>query len=97
MELHDLTAAYALDALDPDEAEAYERHLAQCEDCRVQLAELNETAGALAFGTIAPVPPPRLRAVILEQVAAERSNVVPLLRRRWVVRRGPGRVTWQTR
>lgn len=86
MELHDLTAAYALDALDPDEAEAYERHLGQCEDCRAQLAELNETTGALAFGTIAPAPPPRLRAVILEQAGAERSNVVPLLRRRWVAR-----------
>jgi anti-sigma-K factor RskA len=86
MELHDLTAAYALDALDPDEAEAYERHLSQCEDCRLQLAELNETAGALAFGTVAPAPPPRLRAAILEQAAAERSNVVPFLRRRWVAR-----------
>jgi anti-sigma-K factor RskA len=86
MELHDLTAAYALDALDPDEAEAYERHLSQCEDCRLQLAELNDTAGALAFGTVAPAPPPRLRALILEQAAAERSNVVPLLRRRWVAR-----------
>src|SRR5437879_4684577 len=86
MELHDLTAAYALDALGTDEAEAYERHLAQCEDCRVQLAELNETAGSLAYGTVAPAPPPRLRAAILEQAAAERSNVVPLLRRRWVAR-----------
>jgi anti-sigma-K factor RskA len=86
MELHDLTAAYALDALDPDEAEAYERHLGQCEDCRMQLAELNEPAGALAYGTVAPAPPPRLRAVILEQAAAERSNVVPFLRRRWAAR-----------
>jgi len=86
MDLHDLTAAYALDALDSDEAEAYERHLGQCEDCRAQLAELNETAGALAFATVAPAPPPRLRAAILEQAAAERSNVVPFQRRRWVAR-----------
>ena len=86
MDLHDLTAAYALDALDADEAEAYERHLGQCEECREQLAELNGPAAALAFGTVAPPPPPRLRAVILEQAAAERTNVVPLLRRRWVAR-----------
>jgi anti-sigma-K factor RskA len=86
MDLHDLTAAYALDALDPDEVEAYERHLSQCEQCREQLAELNETAGALAFGAAAPEPPPRLRAAILDQAAAERTNVVPLLRRRWVAR-----------
>jgi anti-sigma-K factor RskA len=86
MDAHDLTAAYALDALDPEEAAAYERHLSQCEECREQLAELNETATALAFGTVAPAPPARLRASILEAAAAERSNVVPLLRRRWVAR-----------
>jgi len=86
MDLHHLTAAYALDALDPDEAEAYERHLSQCEECREQLADLNETAGSLAFGTVAPAPPAHLRVAILDAAAAERSNVVPLLRRRWVAR-----------
>jgi anti-sigma-K factor RskA len=83
---HDLTAAYALDALSPDEAEAYERHLGQCEECREQLAELNESAAALAFGAVAPAPPARLRASILDAAAAERTNVVPFLRRRWVGR-----------
>ncbi|MFL5914811.1 MAG: anti-sigma factor domain-containing protein [Gaiellaceae bacterium] len=86
MDVHDLTAAYALDALDGDEAEAYERHLGQCEDCRAQLAELSETSAALAFGPVAAAPPARLRAAILETAAAERSNVVPLLQRRWVAR-----------
>ena len=86
MDYHDLTAAYALDALAPDEAEAYERHLAQCEECREQLAELNGTAAALAFGAVGPAPPPRLREAILEQAAAERTNVVPFLQRRWVAR-----------
>ena len=86
MDPHDLTAAYALDALAPDEAEAYERHLGQCEECREQLAELNETAASLGYGTVAPAPPARLRASILEAAAAERSNVVPLVRRRWVSR-----------
>jgi len=86
MDVHDLTAAYALDALDGDESEAYERHLAQCEECRVQLAELSETSAALAFGAVAPAPPPRLREAILETAKTERSNVVPLLQRRWIAR-----------
>ncbi|HEY7421550.1 MAG TPA: anti-sigma factor [Gaiellaceae bacterium] len=86
MDPHDLTAAYALDALDPDEAEAYERHLGQCEKCREQLAELNGTAASLAFAAVAPAPPARLRASILDAAAAERTNVVPLRRRRWVGR-----------
>jgi anti-sigma-K factor RskA len=86
MDLHDLTAAYALDALDPGEAEAYERHLGQCEECREQLAELNGAATALAFATVAPPPPERLRGSILDAAAAERANVVPLPQRRWVAR-----------
>jgi anti-sigma-K factor RskA len=86
MDLHDLTAAYALDALDQDEAEAYERHLGQCEECREQLADLNGAAANLAFASVAPAPAVRLRASILDAAAAERTNVVPLLRRRWVAR-----------
>jgi anti-sigma-K factor RskA len=87
MDPHDLTAAYALDALDADEAETYQRHLSRCEECREQLAELTEASAALAYASVAPAPPPRLRAVILETAAAERSNVVPLVRRnRWVSR-----------
>jgi anti-sigma factor RsiW len=80
--LHDLTAAYALDALDADDAHAYETHLAHCERCRDELASLSETAGALAYATEAPAPPPELRARILQQARSERENVVPL-RPRW--------------
>src|SRR5580765_1215143 len=81
--LHDLTAAYALDALDSEDARAYEAHLARCERCREELAELSDAAGALAYGTEAPMPPPELRARILQEAARERPNVLPL-RPRWV-------------
>jgi len=86
MDVHDLTAAYALDALEPAEAEAYEAHLGQCEECRAQLAELNEAATALAFGAVAPIPPAHLRESILAAAAAERSNVIPFVRRRYAPR-----------
>jgi anti-sigma-K factor RskA len=81
--LHDLTAAYALDALDSEDARAYEAHLARCERCRAELAELSDAAGALAYATEAPVPPAELRARILQAASRERPNVVPL-RPRWV-------------
>ena len=81
--LHDLTAAYALDALDPEDARRYEAHLAHCERCHDELAELSETASALAYATEASAPTPELRARILEQARAERPNVVPL-RPRWL-------------
>jgi anti-sigma factor RsiW len=82
-DLHDLTAAYALDALDPDEAQEYEAHLARCERCRDELAALSEAAGALAYATEGPAPPAELRARILQQAQRERPNVVPL-RPRWI-------------
>jgi hypothetical protein len=81
--LHELTAAYALDALDPEDVRSYEAHLARCERCRDELAALAEAAGALALATEAPAPPPDLRARILQQVQRERPNVVPL-RPRWL-------------
>jgi anti-sigma factor RsiW len=87
MDVHDLTAAYALDALGQDERETYEAHLAQCARCREELAGLGETASALAFGVVSPPPPARLRERILTTAAAERENVVPLpMRRPWLVR-----------
>jgi len=85
MDIHELTAAYALDALDPEERETYEAHLAQCARCREELASLGETATALAFGVTSPAPPERLRGQILAAAAAERENVVPLpVRRTWL-------------
>jgi anti-sigma-K factor RskA len=82
--LHDLTASYALDALDPEDAREYEAHLARCERCRDELTSLSEAAAALAYATEAPSPPPELRDRILRQARSERANVVPL-RPRWAV------------
>jgi anti-sigma-K factor RskA len=77
-DLHELTAAYALDALDVEDVDAYEAHLGQCERCQVDLAGMSEAATALAWATEGPTPPSRLRARILDAAAAERANVVPL-------------------
>lgn len=80
-EPHELTAGYALDALDPRERELYESHLATCEDCRQELASFWTVTGSLARGAGGPPPPPALRERILEQARAERPNVIPLRRR----------------
>jgi anti-sigma factor RsiW len=81
-EIHALTAAYALDALDaPDERE-YEEHLARCPSCQDELAELRGTASLLAFAPGGPAPPRALKERILERARAERENVVPLRSRR---------------
>jgi anti-sigma factor RsiW len=79
--IHDLTPAYALDALDPHDEERYEEHLATCELCREELADLRDPVATLAYGVESPAPPPELRARILDRARAERSNVVPIRRR----------------
>jgi anti-sigma factor RsiW len=84
--VHELTAAYALDALDEAEEREYEEHLAHCERCRAELAAFSEAAAALAHGSPpSPAPPPELRERIVQQARAERPNVVPLRRPRQIV------------
>ena len=80
--IHDLTAAYALDALDPAERQVFEEHLAGCRRCQEEVAELSLAAGSLAYAVEPVSPPPQLRARILDAARAERPNVVPL-RPRW--------------
>lgn len=79
---HELTAAYALDALDREEREAYEEHLAGCERCQAELAALWETTEALAVAASGPEPGAALRERILAAARAEPHVVVPLQARR---------------
>ena len=76
--MHDLAAAFALDALDHDEADEFEQHLAICPDCEDELARLRVAAVALAFAGELAVPPASLRARVLDVGAPE----IPLRRRR---------------
>jgi anti-sigma-K factor RskA len=80
--IHELSAAYALDALDPAEERDFEQHLRTCEQCREDVASFGAAAAALAFGVESPTPPPALRGRILERVEEERGVVVPFRRRR---------------
>jgi anti-sigma-K factor RskA len=83
---HDLLAAYALDALDDDERERFERHLADCEECTDQLALLREPVAALAYAAEGPVPRNELRDRIIEGARAEpRAAVIKLPRRNWAL------------
>jgi anti-sigma-K factor RskA len=81
-DIHELTAAYTLDALDEADAREYEEHLRDCSRCRDELRELSEVAAALAYATAAPPPPPALRERILDEVRRDGSNVVPFRARR---------------
>jgi anti-sigma-K factor RskA len=81
--IHELTAAYALDALDADERSAYEAHLATCASCQHELESFWRTTEALAVAASGPQPSPALRERILADVRAEpASNVIPFESRR---------------
>lgn len=80
--IHELTAGYALDALDPDERRAFEAHLAGCERCQEELASFWETTEALAVAASGPEPSLELRERILADVHAEPQVVVPFESRR---------------
>jgi anti-sigma-K factor RskA len=81
VDLHELTAGYALDALDADECEGFEAHLASCERCREELQGFWQVSASLARAAGGPPPPASLRGRILEQARSERPKVIPLRRR----------------
>lgn len=58
---HDLAAAYATDALEPQEVLAFERHLQDCPACREAVRQYRETLADLAAG-LAVEPPVAVRA-----------------------------------
>ena len=76
--IHELTAGYALDALEPGERDAYEAHLSECERCRDELASFLQTTEALAVAATGPSPAPELRERILTTARAEPQVVVPI-------------------
>jgi len=88
-DIHTLSGAYALDAIESDERAAFEAHLAECESCRDEVDALRVAAVSL----VEPMtPPPGLRARVL--AAAEQTPQLPplvdrpahVVRRRWLPR-----------
>jgi hypothetical protein len=79
-EIEELIGAYALDAVEPDEREIVDRHLASCPRCRAELAEHLEVA-ALLGNTGAPAPEglwARISASLEESPPALRLALAPL-------------------
>lgn len=72
-EIHALSGAYVVDALDDLERARFERHLAECAECRDEVASLREAAALL------PEAHPTLpSAAVRERVLADVRRVRPL-------------------
>ena len=72
-DIHALSGAYAVDALDDVERTRFERHLAGCSACQAEVESLVAAATELSVLTEA-TPPASLRAKVLTDIA----NVRPL-------------------
>lgn len=72
-DVHALSGAYAVDALDPGERARFEAHLTQCADCRAEVEGLLEAAAFLS-GADEVAPPAHVR----DQVLAGIGTVRPL-------------------
>lgn len=76
----DLIPAYALGALEPDEVDTVERHLAGCAECTAELQRMRRVAETLlAAPTLDPGAgaPPALRQRILDRVRAIQAEGQP--------------------
>jgi anti-sigma-K factor RskA len=72
-DLHTLTGAYALDALDPgNELTRFNRHLDRCQSCASEVRGFREVATAMAFATTTE-PPPGMRDQVMAAVARTRQ------------------------
>jgi anti-sigma-K factor RskA len=80
-DIQELLGAYALDALPDDERRLLEAHLATCESCRAELAELRLAVGALPLSIEERAPSPslrdRLRAAAEADLAANDDDEQP--------------------
>jgi anti-sigma factor RsiW len=70
-EIHALSGAYAVDALEPEEKVLFEAHLAACASCQAEVTDLQE-ATALMAGTATADPPRALRGSVLAGIKSVR-------------------------
>lgn len=80
-DLHILTGAYALDAVDGAERDRFEHHLGRCRSCGNEVRGMAKTATALAMAVAMP-PPAQLKQRVLDAVAVTRQVPPPIDHRR---------------
>lgn len=72
----DLAAPYVLDAMTPEEREAYELHLAGCATCRQEVASLRSVANVLPLAVEPVEPAPGLRDRVVAAARAEPARAL---------------------
>lgn len=70
----DLAGAYVLDALDPEELEQFQQHLAVCEKCQLEVAELRQVVIVLPLGAAHVEPPAPLKSRLLDAISTDETD-----------------------
>jgi Anti-sigma-K factor rskA len=92
-DLHSLSGAYALDALEGGaEYDRFTRHLSRCQSCAGEVRGFREVGTALAFAAAAE-PPPQLRERVLA-AAARTRQLAPEVKTHARPRRSRAWVPW---
>ncbi|MEQ6899876.1 anti-sigma factor [Nocardioides sp. YIM 152588] len=93
-DLHALSGAYAVDALDEVERAVFEEHLEQCAECREEVAGLTATAALLAADEVEP--PADVRSAVLAGIESIRPLPPQTAPRRRAAGAGTGDSTGTT-
>ena len=79
----DLLVGFALDELDPQQRDAVDAHVDECDRCQHDLAATRDTLALLALAAPPVAPPERLRMRVLEVPRQSPRPSVPVARARW--------------
>lgn len=75
----DQAALYALGSMSSAEAAAYEGHLRKCPACEAEAASFGKTVEELAYAAPEAEPPEKLKARLLQRLAAKSNRPNPVL------------------
>lgn len=95
VDIHTLSGAYALNAVNDLERAEFDRHLAECDTCAQEVAELIAAAASMADSTWS-VAPPGMRERVLREIS-QTPQMRPGSARRGSSRRAAGASTGQPR
>jgi len=70
-DIHGLSGAYAVDAVDDVERAQFEAHMAECSECREEVASLRSAAAELSAVTLTTAPA-SLRVAVLRDISSVR-------------------------
>lgn len=96
-EIAELLAAYALDALSPDDAGRVAEHVAGCRACQAELRAYRAVADRLPLAAPLAQPPARVKQALMRRVAARQAPRLAAAQpgartrgwREWLVRLSP--------